>query len=92
MQAELGVANDSLGTSRAPRRCVPVGPSAYGHIHIAGDLSSCFNAGLCVGAFIWGVLIDVIGRKWAFNISLFVTSFFGLLVGLLFQPVYVHFD
>lgn len=61
-------------------------------MHIAGDLSSCFNAGLCAGAFIWGVLIDVIGRKWAFNISLFVTSFFGLLVGMLSQPVYVHFD
>ena len=37
---------------------------------------------MCAGAFLWGILIDVIGRKWAFNISLFVTSFFGLLVSV----------
>lgn len=61
----------------------------HANVLAPGDLSSSFNAGLCAGAFVWGVLIDVIGRKWAFNISLFVTSFFGLLVGPVFRDAVV---
>lgn len=37
--------------------------------------------GLCVGAAFWGVASDVIGRKWAFNMTLFITSVFGIAVG-----------
>jgi len=47
-----------------------------------GNLSSCFSAGLCVGAFGWGVLVDIIGRKWAFNLTLLITAFFGLFLGV----------
>lgn len=29
-----------------------------------GDIFTAFSTGLCVGAFTWGILVDVIGRKW----------------------------
>lgn len=37
--------------------------------------------GLLVGAIFWGLSADVIGRKWAFNCSLFICSIFGLAAG-----------
>ncbi|GAA6042997.1 hypothetical protein JCM8097_003878 [Rhodosporidiobolus ruineniae] len=47
--------------------------------HRIGDLSTCFNAGMTVGAFFWGLLVDIIGRRWAFNLSCLIASIFGLL-------------
>ncbi|GAA5970245.1 hypothetical protein JCM11641_001635 [Rhodosporidiobolus odoratus] len=44
-----------------------------------GDISTCFSAGMTVGAFFWGLAVDVIGRRWAFNLSCLVASVFGLL-------------
>ena len=43
-----------------------------------GDIYSCGNAGLAVGALTFGLLVDVIGRKWAFNLTCLICSFFGL--------------
>ncbi|KAL9103246.1 MAG: hypothetical protein Q9163_001697 [Psora crenata] len=37
--------------------------------------------GLCVGASFWGVGADVLGRRLAFNITLFLAGVFGLAVG-----------
>lgn len=34
-----------------------------------GDLSTCFSAGMTVGALFWGLAVDIIGRRWAFNIT-----------------------
>ncbi|KAF2214079.1 hypothetical protein CERZMDRAFT_111022 [Cercospora zeae-maydis SCOH1-5] len=45
-----------------------------------GKLYSLANAGLAVGAFTWGLAVDVIGRKWAFNLTCLITSVFGLLL------------
>lgn len=45
-----------------------------------GKLYSLANAGLAVGAFTWGLAVDVIGRKWAFNLTCLITSIFGLLL------------
>ncbi|KAJ6445232.1 hypothetical protein O9K51_03638 [Purpureocillium lavendulum] len=45
-----------------------------------GLLSTCANAGLAIGAFFIGVITDIIGRKWAFNITCLVTSVFGMLL------------
>lgn len=45
-----------------------------------GWIWSCANAGLAVGAFSWGILVDVIGRRWAFNLTCLITSIFGLLL------------
>ena len=37
--------------------------------------------GLCVGASFWGVASDVIGRRLAFNMTLFLAGVFGLAAG-----------
>ena len=55
MQAELGFS----GTF-----CVLVRPT-HSDADLdaqSGNLSSSFNAGLCAGAFVWGVLVDIIGE------------------------------
>ncbi|KAH7116156.1 major facilitator superfamily domain-containing protein [Dendryphion nanum] len=47
-----------------------------------GNLSTAFSAGLTAGAFVWGVLADIIGRQWAFNLTVFVSSIFGLCLAI----------
>ncbi|KAI9806407.1 MAG: hypothetical protein M1833_003594 [Piccolia ochrophora] len=37
--------------------------------------------GLCLGASFWGTASDVIGRRLAFNATLFIAGLFGLVVG-----------
>ncbi|KAL2039244.1 hypothetical protein N7G274_007912 [Stereocaulon virgatum] len=37
--------------------------------------------GLCVGASFWGIASDIIGRRLAFNATLFLAGVFGLAVG-----------
>lgn len=44
------------------------------------NIWSCANAGLAIGAFTWGILVDIIGRRWAFNLTCLITSVFGLLL------------
>jgi hypothetical protein len=52
-----------------------------------GDIFAIANAGLAVGALGFGLAVDVIGRKWAFNLTCLITSIFGLLlVYFLHQP------
>ena len=43
-------------------------------------LWSCSNAGLAIGAFSFGIIVDIVGRKWAFNLTCLITSIFGLLL------------
>lgn len=38
------------------------------------------HAGLTVGAFFFGLLVDIIGRKWAFNLTCLITCVFGTLI------------
>lgn len=38
-------------------------------------------AGLIVGASVWGVLADLIGRRLSFNITLFIAAVFGIAAG-----------
>jgi MFS family permease len=45
-----------------------------------GTLSSFSNAGLAVGALTAGLLVDIIGRKWTFNLTCLITSVFGTLI------------
>ncbi|KAI9861025.1 MAG: hypothetical protein M1824_002791 [Vezdaea acicularis] len=42
-------------------------------------LSLSQNIGLLVGAVFWGFGCDVFGRRWAFNLTIGVTSVFGLI-------------
>ncbi|KZV84579.1 MFS general substrate transporter [Exidia glandulosa HHB12029] len=48
-----------------------------------GDIFSLFHAGLTIGALTWGVLVDILGRRVAFNATVGMTAVFGLVVGSL---------
>ncbi|GJE88233.1 MFS general substrate transporter [Phanerochaete sordida] len=48
-----------------------------------GDIFSVFSAGLTVGAFTWGILVDIIGRRWAFNLTVGIVAVFGMILGAL---------
>lgn len=45
-----------------------------------GTIFSIANAGLAIGALGFGLSVDIIGRKWAFQITCLITSVFGLLL------------
>ena len=45
-----------------------------------GTLGAFSNAGLAIGALSAGLLVDIIGRKWTFNLTCLITSVFGMLV------------
>ena len=40
--------------------------------------TSFLFAGLCFGSFIWGIGSDVLGRRLAFNATMFITAIFGI--------------
>jgi len=44
-----------------------------------GDIYVAINVGLTVGAIFWGLSGDIIGRKWAFNLTCLITGVFGIL-------------
>ncbi|KZV79174.1 MFS general substrate transporter [Exidia glandulosa HHB12029] len=48
-----------------------------------GDIFSLFHAGLTIGALTWGVLVDILGRRVAFNATVGMTAVFGLVIGSL---------
>jgi len=45
-----------------------------------GSIFAIANAGLAIGALGFGLAVDIIGRKWAFNLTCLITSVFGLLL------------
>jgi hypothetical protein len=47
----------------------------------SGNISVAFSSGLTAGAFVWGVLADIVGRRWAFNLTCLFSSVFGLALG-----------
>lgn len=63
----IGIAN--------PQTVLQFNPSYTGGAQIA------LYAGLLVGALSWGLSADIIGRKWAFNLSLLVASIFTIIAG-----------
>ncbi|KAL7278526.1 hypothetical protein ACG7TL_007525 [Trametes sanguinea] len=44
-------------------------------------LSLALNIGLFVGAVLWGFGCDIWGRRWSFNLTLFITGVFGVAAG-----------
>lgn len=44
-------------------------------------LTIATNVGLLIGALFWGLTADVIGRRFAFNTSLLLSSVFAILAG-----------
>ena len=45
-----------------------------------GLIFTCANAGLAIGALSFGLAVDIIGRKAAFQLTCLITSIFGLLL------------
>ncbi|KAL1609622.1 hypothetical protein SLS59_001130 [Nothophoma quercina] len=45
-----------------------------------GTIFACANAGLALGALGFGLAVDIIGRKWAFQLTCLITSIFGLIL------------
>jgi hypothetical protein len=45
-----------------------------------GTIFALANAGLAIGALGFGLAVDIIGRKLAFNLTCLITSIFGLLL------------
>ncbi|KAI8992844.1 MFS general substrate transporter [Trametes punicea] len=55
---------------------------AVNEFHFNGPfLSLALNIGLFVGAVFWGFGCDVWGRRWSFNLTLFIAGAFGLAAG-----------
>lgn len=46
-----------------------------------GNIFTSFSAGLTAGAFVWGILVDIIGRTAAFNYTVLISSVFGICLG-----------
>ncbi|TGJ85433.1 hypothetical protein E0Z10_g3304 [Xylaria hypoxylon] len=47
----------------------------------AGNTSVSFSVGLTAGAFVWGMLADIIGGRWAYIFTVLISSSFGLGLG-----------
>ncbi|EPQ27163.1 uncharacterized protein PFL1_05444 [Pseudozyma flocculosa PF-1] len=46
-----------------------------------GPLQTAFSTGLTVGAFVFGLAVDVVGRKWSFYLTTFISAIFGIAAG-----------
>lgn len=46
-----------------------------------GFLSTGFSIGMTTGALSWGILLDILGRRAAFNYTVAISSLFGLCIG-----------
>ncbi|RMZ78054.1 hypothetical protein DV737_g4050, partial [Chaetothyriales sp. CBS 132003] len=51
------------------------------HPSFSYGLTAAAYTGMLVGALFWGLSADIIGRKFAFNISLFICSVFAIVAG-----------
>ncbi|KAK4949644.1 hypothetical protein LTR10_011485 [Elasticomyces elasticus] len=46
-----------------------------------GTIFMAFSVGLTAGAFLWGILVDTIGRSAGFNYTVLISSIFGVWLG-----------
>ncbi|KAJ2998780.1 hypothetical protein NUW58_g220 [Xylaria curta] len=53
----------------------------FGSVGYANGQNIASYAGLLVGAIFWGFGADIIGRRWAFNLSLFICSAAAIVAG-----------
>lgn len=47
----------------------------------SGNLGTAFSAGLTAGAAFFGIVVDIVGRYWAFNFTVLTSSIFGICLG-----------
>ena len=71
-----------------------IASAVYQEMNVAdadtGTIFACANAGLAIGALGFGLMVDIIGRKWAFNLTCLITSIFGLLLVSLSSRVSIN--
>ncbi|KAA8645608.1 hypothetical protein EYZ11_010709 [Aspergillus tanneri] len=72
----FGWASDNLWPIVTSLILVPV--SYEFHVAQPPLLTLAQNIGLLVGALFWGFSCDLIGRRWAFNLTIAITAIFGL--------------
>lgn len=53
----------------------------FGKVGYSSGLTIAVYCGMLTGALFWGLSADIIGRRWAFNISLFICSMSAILAG-----------
>ncbi|KAI1630072.1 MFS transporter [Exophiala viscosa] len=46
-----------------------------------GTIFTAFSVGLTAGAFLWGILVDTVGRSAGFNYTVLISSIFGVWLG-----------
>lgn len=49
-------------------------------LYLLMDLDTVLTLLASIGAFGFGFSVDIIGRKWAFNLTCLITSIFGTLI------------
>ncbi|RMD40312.1 hypothetical protein DV735_g4797, partial [Chaetothyriales sp. CBS 134920] len=64
----------SITAGQAAKEFASEHPFPYG-------LNAAAFVGMLLGALFWGMSADIIGRRFAFNISLFICSVFGIVAG-----------
>lgn len=57
-----------------------------------GIIWSCANAGLAIGALGFGLLVDIIGRRWAFNLTCLICSVFGIFLVRPYSPSWFSWE
>lgn len=53
----------------------------FGEVGYANGQTIATYVGMLLGALFWGMSADIIGRRWAFNISLFISSVATIVCG-----------
>ncbi|KAH6657608.1 major facilitator superfamily domain-containing protein [Truncatella angustata] len=53
----------------------------FGKVGYSAGLTVSVYVGMLIGALFWGLSADMIGRRWAFNISLFICSAAAIVAG-----------
>ncbi|KAI1855237.1 hypothetical protein JX266_000102 [Neoarthrinium moseri] len=53
----------------------------FGQVGYSAGLTISVYVGMLTGAIFWGLSADIIGRRWAFNISLFICSGSAIVAG-----------
>lgn len=53
----------------------------FGEVGYATGLNVSVYVGMLTGALFWGFGADMVGRRWAFNLSLFVCSIAAIIAG-----------
>jgi MFS family permease len=81
LQQELGFPPNNSGNIFVSLNNAPLQNREERTVQLTRGPQVAFSAGLTAGAAFWGILVDIIGRKWAFNLTCLISAAFGLGLG-----------